>query len=88
MRDRDAFLQAVAEALQGRQEIGDGDVDRALRAALAEWADQQLAYYSQERLRKTTRALPSFMALTHHGRPSIWAIRLKGSSLRMSPPAT
>jgi hypothetical protein len=29
VRDRDTFLQAVAEALQARREIGDGDVHRA-----------------------------------------------------------
>jgi hypothetical protein len=28
--DRDAFLQEVAAALQGRSEIGDGDVYRAI----------------------------------------------------------
>jgi hypothetical protein len=30
VRDRDAFLQAVAELLQARREIGDGDVHRAV----------------------------------------------------------
>jgi hypothetical protein len=33
VRDRDAFLQAVAEALQARREIGDGDVHRAVVTA-------------------------------------------------------
>jgi hypothetical protein len=33
VRDRDAFLQAVAEALQGHREIGDGDVHRVVKAA-------------------------------------------------------
>jgi hypothetical protein len=33
VRDRDAFLQAVAEVLQARREIGDGDVHRAVRVA-------------------------------------------------------
>jgi hypothetical protein len=30
VRDRDAFLQAVAELLQARPDIGDGDVHRAI----------------------------------------------------------
>jgi hypothetical protein len=33
VRDRDAFLQAVAELLQARREIGDGDVHRAVMVA-------------------------------------------------------
>jgi hypothetical protein len=33
VRDRDAFLQTVAELLQARREIGDGDVHRAVVTA-------------------------------------------------------
>jgi hypothetical protein len=39
VQDRDAFLQAVAEVLQGRQEIGDGDVHRAVMAAQRRFYD-------------------------------------------------
>jgi hypothetical protein len=39
VRDRDAFLQAVAEALQGRREIGDGDVHRAVKVAQRQFWD-------------------------------------------------
>jgi hypothetical protein len=38
---RSSFLQRVAWELREHADPGDGDVDRALRAALAEWADQQ-----------------------------------------------
>ncbi len=38
---RSDFLQRVAQELHDRADPGDGDVDRALRAALAVWADQQ-----------------------------------------------
>jgi hypothetical protein len=31
--DRDPFFEAVAQELQGRSEIGDGDIDRAIRNA-------------------------------------------------------
>jgi hypothetical protein len=39
VRDRDAFLQAVAEALQGHREIGDGDVHRAIVVAQRRFYD-------------------------------------------------
>jgi hypothetical protein len=39
VRDRDAFLQAVAEALQGHREIGDGDVARAVRVVQRRFFD-------------------------------------------------
>jgi hypothetical protein len=39
VRDRDAFLQTVAEALQGRREIGDGDVHRAICVAQRRFYD-------------------------------------------------
>jgi hypothetical protein len=37
--DRDAFLQDVAAALQGRSEIGDGDIHRAVQAAQRKFWD-------------------------------------------------
>jgi hypothetical protein len=40
--DRDAFLQAVAEALQGHREIGDGDVARAVREVQRRFFDPPL----------------------------------------------
>jgi hypothetical protein len=43
--DRDAFLQDVAAALQGRQEIGDGDIHRAVQAAQRKfWDPPQLGH--------------------------------------------
>jgi hypothetical protein len=38
---RSSFLQRVAQELHDHADPGDGDVDRALRVALAVWADQQ-----------------------------------------------
>jgi len=41
--DRDAFLQDVASALQGRSEIGDGDIHRAIvTAQKRHWDPPQL----------------------------------------------
>jgi hypothetical protein len=42
VRDRDAFLQAVAEALQGHREIGDGDVARVVRMVQRRFFDPPL----------------------------------------------
>jgi hypothetical protein len=39
VRDRDAFLQAVAELLQARSEIGNGDVHRTIRVAQRRFYD-------------------------------------------------
>ena len=41
MASRSGFLQQVAQELRDHADPGDGDVDRALRAALAAWADQR-----------------------------------------------
>jgi hypothetical protein len=52
VRDRDAFLQVVAEALQGRREIGDGDVHRAVVTAQRRFYDPpQFDERSQPRYR-------------------------------------
>jgi hypothetical protein len=40
---RDDFLKAVAEALAGRAEVGDGDVFRAVREAQKQFWDPPLA---------------------------------------------
>jgi hypothetical protein len=46
--DRDAFLQEVAAALQGRSEIGDGDVYRAIAEVQRKfWDPPQLAISRQ-----------------------------------------
>ena len=43
--DRDAFLHDVAAALQGRQEIGYGDIHRAVQAAQRKfWDPPQLGH--------------------------------------------
>jgi hypothetical protein len=41
MASRPAFLQRVDWELRGHIDPGDGDIDRAVRAALAELADRQ-----------------------------------------------
>jgi hypothetical protein len=43
VRDRDPFLQAVANALQGRQGIGDGDVHRAIMAVQRQFYDPPIS---------------------------------------------
>jgi hypothetical protein len=53
VRDRDAFLQAVAEVLQGhRREIGDGDVHRAVMGV-------QRRFYDPPELDQRQEAAPS-----------------------------
>lgn len=39
---RASFLQRIARELHERADPGDGDVDRALRTALVEWAQRWL----------------------------------------------
>jgi hypothetical protein len=39
VEDRDGFLQEVARALQGRAEIGDGDIHRAVQTAQRKFWD-------------------------------------------------
>src|SRR4029450_2130540 len=56
VRDRDAFLQAVAEALQGHREIGDGDVHRALVAAQRRFYDPPITDERAQRHRREARA--------------------------------
>jgi hypothetical protein len=48
VRDRDAFLQAVAELLQARPEIGDGDVHRAIVVAQRRHFDPPLSTDERE----------------------------------------
>jgi hypothetical protein len=55
VRDRDAFLQAVAEALQGHREIGDGDVHRALVAAQRRFYDPPITDERAQRHRARAR---------------------------------
>jgi hypothetical protein len=45
VRDRDGFLQAVAEQLHGRRDLGDGDVDRAIRAVQRRFFDPPLSVH-------------------------------------------
>jgi hypothetical protein len=56
VRDRDAFLQAVAEALQARPEIGDGDVHRAIRVAQRRFYDPPI---TDERSQPHRRMAPA-----------------------------
>jgi hypothetical protein len=45
LRDRGAFLERIAEHLRGVvADPGDGDVDRAIRAAAAEMKGARLSY--------------------------------------------
>ena len=39
VRDRDPFLQAVAAQLNGRRDVGDSDVNRAIRAVQRQFFD-------------------------------------------------
>jgi hypothetical protein len=43
-RDRGRFLQAVALELRGRADIGDGDVNAALRSALTRFEQERLTW--------------------------------------------
>jgi hypothetical protein len=48
--DRDAFLQEVAAVLQGRTDIGDGDIHRAIvTAQKRHWDPPQLDHEPQHR---------------------------------------
>ena len=49
--DRDAFLQDVPAALQGRSEIGNGDVYRAIREAQRQHRDLPLDDQTQRAAR-------------------------------------
>jgi hypothetical protein len=55
VEDRDAFLQDVAAALQGRSEIGDGDIHRAVQAAQRKFWDPPLLDH-QPRVRRVLSA--------------------------------
>jgi hypothetical protein len=48
VQDRDAFLQAVAEALQEYREIGDGDVARTVRVVQRRFFDPPLSTDGRE----------------------------------------
>jgi hypothetical protein len=48
--DRGGFLQAVAEQLHGRRDLGDGDVDRAIRAVQRQFFDPPLNERNAPRL--------------------------------------
>jgi hypothetical protein len=56
VRDRDAFLQAVAEVLQGQRVIGDGDVHRAIRVAQRRFYDPPI---TDERAQPHHRMAPA-----------------------------
>jgi hypothetical protein len=56
VRDRDSFLQAVAEALQGRREIGDGDVHRAIATVQRRFYDPPI---TDERTQPRRRMVPA-----------------------------
>jgi hypothetical protein len=53
VHDRDGFLQAVAEQLNGRRDIGDGDVARAIRAVQRQFFDPPI---TDERIQPHSRA--------------------------------
>jgi len=56
VQDRDAFLQAVAEAMQGHREIGDGDVHRAIVTAQRRFYDPPITDERAQPHRRMARA--------------------------------
>jgi hypothetical protein len=56
VRDRDAFLQAVAELLQARREIGDGDVHHAVVTAQRRFYDPPITDKRAQPHRRMARA--------------------------------
>jgi hypothetical protein len=68
--DRDAFLQDVAAALQGRSKIGDGDIHRAIvTAQKRHWDPPQLDHDVSQGSTLTRQAPPALVFAPHLGRP-------------------